>query len=125
VLTSGSKTLWKLPTHVLQESPAPTSRPTMLWKLSTHVLQEFAQEPHNLVAHNCDLLVRILDAAQNHCVSAAEGQLVALAAQSGRDLVSQLRQAVGTRTFVDRGSREQPHAETPRSHGLTGTLVNG
>ena len=70
------------------------------------------------------MLVRILDAAQKRRISATEGQLVALAAQRGRNLVSQLRQAVGTQTLVDRGSREQPHAETRRSHGSTGTILS-
>ena len=63
----------------------------MLWEILVLILQEFAQEPHNLVAHDDDLLVRILDATQNRRVSATEGHFVALAAHRGCDIVSQLR----------------------------------
>ena len=69
----------------------------MFWEFTPPInyRQKLAQEPHNVIAYDCDLLVRVLDVGDDS-VSAAKDQLVlAVEAHNGSDLVSQLQQAVG------------------------------
>ena len=67
---------------------------------------ELSQEPHDLIAHGGDLFARVLDAIQDRV----------------KNISSHLQPTVAaTSALVDRGSREQPPAETRRSHGLSMT----